>query len=197
MRLRSLRRLKSDWRRCVIFATFVSLALMHETSFTFGQPPPARTTPITEDTLENPPRAVLDKQSSVIREVLEPELIFRVALSQSKVVRTKLPISRIAITDPGIIDVNEFSPTEIEVVARQAGKTTLTFWFRDANGQTTILRYLVLVESGELTQQRARNGIRPTSRAHQRTFSQQPRPVAARRRQANRAWSSAGFQRSC
>lgn len=105
--------------------------------------------------LENPNRATREKEASLIDQVLEPELIFRVDPNQSKVVRTKLPISRVAITDPSIVEVNEFGPTEIEVIGVRAGETTMTIWFSEPDGQLTILRYLVRVAANEGEQYRA------------------------------------------
>ena len=103
--------------------------------------------------LANPSAAALQKQSSMIESVLEPELIFRVQPSQSKIVKTRLPISRIAITDAGVIDVSEMSPSEIEIVGKRAGQTTLTLWFQNGE-EETILRYLVLVAANDIEQQR-------------------------------------------
>lgn len=105
--------------------------------------------------LEHPAMAIREKEASLIDQVLEPELIFRVDPNQSKVVRTRLPISRVAITDPSVVEVNEFSPTEIEVIGVKAGETTMTIWFAEPGGQQTILRYLVRVAANEAEQYRA------------------------------------------
>ncbi len=105
--------------------------------------------------LENPTQAVRQKEAALIDQVLMPELIFRVDPNQSKVVRTKLPISRVAITDPSIVEVNEFGPNEIEVIGVKAGETTMTLWFAEPGGQQSILRYLVRVAANEGEQYRA------------------------------------------
>jgi len=105
--------------------------------------------------LENPTQAVRQKEASLIDQVLTPELIFRVDPNQSKVVRTKLPIARVAITDPSIVEVNEFGPNEIEVIGVKAGETTMTLWFAEPGGQQSILRYLVRVAANEGEQYRA------------------------------------------
>jgi pilus assembly protein CpaC len=98
------------------------------------------------------------QQASVdplISEVLEAETIFRVDPARSKIVRTRLPISRIAITDPTVIEVNEFDVNEIEVIGRKAGETTMTLWFRRPDGETAILRYIVQVATNQQEQLRA------------------------------------------
>ncbi|WP_231756483.1 type II and III secretion system protein family protein [Lignipirellula cremea] len=99
--------------------------------------------------LENPGSETLDKESSLIDEVLNPEIIFRVDPSRSKIVRTRLPVERLAITNSDIVEVNEFSPTEFEIIGQKSGQTTLTLWFKQADGSLTVLRYLVKVEAND------------------------------------------------
>ena len=84
--------------------------------------------------LESPSPLVKAKEARLIDEVLEPELLFPLDPSQSKVVRTKLPIERIAVTDSTIVEVTEFSATEFEVLGLKAGETTLTIWFASDGG---------------------------------------------------------------
>ena len=79
--------------------------------------------------LESPTAIVKAKEAELINEVLEPELIFPIDLSQSKVVRTRVPIERIAVTDPSIVELTEFNETEFELLGLKAGETTLTIWF--------------------------------------------------------------------
>ena len=107
------------------------------------------------DQIEQPSKDVLDKEAYVILDVLEPELIFRVDPTHSKIIRTKLPVTRIAITDPTVADVNEFTETELEIVGLKAGQTALTLWFADQNGAETVLRYLVKVAADDGEQVRA------------------------------------------
>ncbi len=79
--------------------------------------------------LESPTAVVKAKEAELINEVLEPELIFPIDLSQSKVVRTRVPVERIAVTDPSIVELTEFNETEFELLGLKAGETTLTIWF--------------------------------------------------------------------
>jgi pilus assembly protein CpaC len=98
-----------------------------------------------KERVKSPAAEVVGKEQALIHEVLEPELILRVNPSRSKIVRTKLPIGRIAIGNPAIVDVTEFSPTEIEIIGKSLGETTMTLWFPVPGGGTAVLRYLVEV----------------------------------------------------
>jgi pilus assembly protein CpaC len=95
------------------------------------------------------------KQERFISEVLEPELVLQVDPTRSKIVRTRLPITRISITDPAVVEVNEFNTREIEVIGLRSGETTLTLWFEGANGDTGVLRYLVRVSAVDAEQRQA------------------------------------------
>lgn len=59
---------------------------------------------------------------------------------RSQLMVTRTPISRIAIANPEIIDVVQYSPTEISVIGLQLGTTTLSMWF---DKQPNPLIYLV------------------------------------------------------
>ncbi len=104
--------------------------------------------------LDKPGRDAVLKERALIEEVIEPELVLRVDPTRSKIVRTKLPIGRIAISHPDIVDVNEFDTTEIEVIGKKLGEATLTLWFREADGSNTVLRYLVQVVGNSAEEQR-------------------------------------------
>ena len=97
------------------------------------------------DRWESPSASVAEKEQSLIQEVLEPELVLRVVPSRSKIVRTKLPIGRIVIGNPDIVDINEFDPMELEIIGKEFGETTLSIWFPQPGGNPQVLRYLVQV----------------------------------------------------
>ncbi len=111
--------------------------------------------PRDEQLIEKPNESVLMKESNLIQEVLEPELIFRVEPTRSKILKTKLPMTRVAITSPDIVEINEFSTTEVEVIGLKAGETTMTIWFAAPDGTSTVLRYLVKVAANSEEQRRA------------------------------------------
>jgi pilus assembly protein CpaC len=81
------------------------------------------------------------KEQSLIQDVLLPEVSLRVDPRFSKLIRTRKPVSRFSITNPGNVEVVQFSPVEFELIGLRAGETTLTLWFGDGE----VLRYLVTV----------------------------------------------------
>lgn len=94
------------------------------------------------------------KVRSLIADVLEPESVLRVDPRQSTLIRTKQPVTRFSITNPDILEVVQFDPTQFELIGGRAGQTTLTLWFGD-NGRT-VLRYLVEVKHNEELEDRQR-----------------------------------------
>lgn len=88
------------------------------------------------------------KEARLIVEVMEPELVMDLDPRRSKIIRTLSRVSRVSVTNPEIVDVVEFSPTEFELIGGQSGQTTLTFWFGDGQ-EGEMLRYLVRVSPDE------------------------------------------------
>ena len=78
---------------------------------------------------------------------LDEDLRARVTLDidprRSKIIRTKLPVSRVSVTDPEILEVVQFSPTEFELIGGTTGQTSLTFWFAGMGNGGRLLRYLL------------------------------------------------------
>ncbi len=126
----------------------------------FGQPPgqqpqPGVAPPNADPALVAPPANVLAKESFLIDQILDPELVLNIDPSRSKVVRTKVPIHRMAITHPGVLDVSQLSPNDFEFIGKKSGETTLTLWFREPDGTESIIRYLVRVGPNESPLRRA------------------------------------------
>jgi pilus assembly protein CpaC len=105
--------------------------------------------------LFHPPREVREKEAELVDDVLEPELVFHIHPTRSKIVRTRLPVTRVAITDPSVLEINQFAPQEFEFIGRRSGETTLTLWFTEPGGGESIIRYLVKVASDQAQQERA------------------------------------------
>jgi pilus assembly protein CpaC len=80
------------------------------------------------------------RPEAFIAEILEPEATMQVTLHRSKLVRTKAPVTRFSVTQPEVLDVVQYSPTEFELIGLKAGQTSLTLWFGER-----ALRYLVTV----------------------------------------------------
>lgn len=91
--------------------------------------------------------AAMQKVDDLIQDVLLPEARLEVDPRHSKLVRTKRAVSRFSITNPEIIEVVSFSPSEFELIGKKAGQTTLTLWFGDENNpnEGEVLRYLIEV----------------------------------------------------
>lgn len=112
------------------------------------------------DRWDSPSTEVAAKERALIQEVLEPELVLRVDPSRSKIVRTKLPVGRIVIGNPDIVDVTEFDPMEFEIVGKQLGETTMSLWFPRPNGNPSVLRYLVQVVGNSSEERRNEVSVR-------------------------------------
>lgn len=133
--------LPRDWR-AVLGAALVGCLIFHGAVAT-AQPPAAP--PTAGGDLPLPSPAVLARESDLIDEVIEPELVLKLNPIRSKIVRTKLPVSRMAITDPAIMSVTQFSPKEFELVGGETGETTFTVWYVNDDGSESLIRYLVRV----------------------------------------------------
>lgn len=84
------------------------------------------------------------KIDSLIADVQEPEITMQIDPRRSKLVRSKKPVTRFSITDPDVLDIVQYTPTEFELIGRSAGETTMTIWFGDE-----ALRYVVQVGANQ------------------------------------------------
>lgn len=92
------------------------------------------------------------KVNALIAEVVEPEVKMELNIHRSKIVRTKVPVTRVSISDPKNVEVVQYSPTEFELIGLSNGDTSVTFWFSDNHS----LRYLVsVVPDTEIEEQRS------------------------------------------
>lgn len=80
----------------------------------------------------------------------EMEIIHR----RSQLVVARAPIARIAIADPTVVDVVQYSPNEIGIIGMNLGTTTLTLWFDNSRDP---LIYLVEVIPDPTFEDRLRN----------------------------------------
>ena len=75
---------------------------------------------------DSKPQAPLPYEISKMPDVQEDmEIIHR----RSQLIVARNPVSRIAIADPNVIDVVQYSPNEFSVIGLAMGTTTLTLWF--------------------------------------------------------------------
>ncbi len=97
------------------------------------------------------------RERALIAEIREPELTMDVEPRTSKVIRTRRPVARFSITDPQVLEVTQFSPTEFEVIGLWPGETSLTLWFAaDERAEAEMLRYRVRVSANEALEDRLR-----------------------------------------
>ena len=104
--------------------------------------------------LENPSQAAIEKEQALIQKIYEPELLLRVEPAQSKIIKTNFPVSRTAISHPDIVDIQVFGENEIEIIGKQVGETTMTFWFDIPGRGAQVLRYFVIVDDAKQEQRR-------------------------------------------
>jgi len=76
-------------------------------------------------------------------EVLTSSGELTVTRRRNKILRSKDNIYRVAVVDPSVCDVVQFTPREVSVIGRGQGATNVTFWFAD--GKHKPLTYLVKV----------------------------------------------------
>jgi pilus assembly protein CpaC len=103
-----------------------------------GGPPPVPTLaapPSVEKGLPGPLPAAA-RNGDVVRavgplEILDHAENLSVILRRSKLLRSKIDISRLAVVDPSVCDVVQFSPREVSIIGKGQGATHVTFWFQD------------------------------------------------------------------
>lgn len=79
------------------------------------------------DTSNKPKRNLpfaIEKMPDVMENM---EIIHR----RSQLMLARSPVSRIAIADPSVVDVVQYSPNELGIIGLAIGTTTLTLWFDD------------------------------------------------------------------
>ncbi len=94
------------------------------------------------------------KFEALIADILDPEVVIDIDPRKSKLIRTKLPVTRFSVTNPENLEIVQFSPTEFELIGGDEGETTLTLWFGAPNQDSQVLRYLVRVGRDDAVDQR-------------------------------------------
>ncbi len=138
----SSRKFRRGWVEALVFAGLASLALGLFASFAGGQPPPKQRTPPWEI---EPTIVTEEKVKALIKEIRDPEITITVDPRKSRLIETNRPIARFSITNPSVVDIVQYSPTEFELIGLAPGITTLTLWYPGEGDEPEILRYLVRV----------------------------------------------------
>ena len=76
-----------------------------------------------------PTAETLRKVNGLIKDTREVEVSMTLSPQRSLVVRTKVPVLRISIVDPQVVDVVQYSPTEFELFGGRPGLTSMTVWY--------------------------------------------------------------------
>lgn len=102
--------------------------------------------------------ALRAKVETLIGDIQDPDVRLDLLTRKSRLVRTKLPVMRVAIADPSVVETVQFGPTEFELIGRMPGETTMTLWFNGPpqNGYPPSLRYLIKVSRDEQNEDQAR-----------------------------------------
>ena len=108
----------------------------------YGQPP---TTTRKAPWEIEPSVDTLRKVEDLIAGITDAEITITVDPRKSRLVRTKRPVSRFSITNPSVVDIVQFSPTEFELVGLSVGITTMTLWYPGDEDEPEVIRYLVRV----------------------------------------------------
>ena len=76
-----------------------------------------------------PTPETLRKVEQLMGKVHDVEITVSVQPNVSRLIKTKRPIHRISITDPTVMGVIQYSPTEFELVGFRRGTTSMTIWY--------------------------------------------------------------------
>lgn len=151
------RNFRRGWVEALVFAGLAALTLGLFATFAGGQPPPKQRKPPWEI---EPTIITEEKVKALIKEIRDPEITITVDPRKSRLIETNRPIARFSITNPSVVDIVQYSPTEFELIGLTPGITTMTLWYPGEGDEPEILRYLVRVspddaialEYGELQQ---------------------------------------------
>ena len=98
------------------------------------------------------PRTVQAAQAETLVGMLaEPVIPMKIDPERSLILHMKRPVTRVSVTNPEILEVVQFSPTDFELIGMLPGRTSLTFWFGE---EGEMLRYLVEVSTNQAVEDR-------------------------------------------
>ncbi len=94
------------------------------------------------------------QEDALIAGIIDTGKAMRIDPRFSRLLKTKRPVTRVSVTNPAIVEIVQFSPTEFELIGGRTGTTTLTFWIAGEDDEPEILRYLVEVAPDEAVEER-------------------------------------------
>lgn len=102
-----------------------------------------------------PTVAQTEKVNRLIDEVVTADVELEVTKRRSKILRLKQDVFRVAVADPSLIDFVGFGSREVEIIGKEAGSTTVTFWVgKEENAQ--LLSVLVTVVRDDAVEDQGR-----------------------------------------
>ena len=104
---------------------------------------------------ESAAAAQAEKVNRLIDEVVSADVELEVTKRRSKILRLKQDVFRVAVADPSLIDFVAFGSREVEIIGKEAGSTTATFWVgKEENAQ--LLSVLVTVVRDDAVEDQGR-----------------------------------------
>ncbi len=94
------------------------------------------------------------QEDALIAGMIDSGKVMQIDPRFSKLIKTKRPVTRVSVTNPSVLEIVQFTPTEFELIGGQTGTTTLTFWIDCDDEDCEILRYLVQVAPNEAVEER-------------------------------------------
>lgn len=90
-----------------------------------------------------------EKVNRLIDEVVTADVELEVTKRRSKILRLKQDVFRVAVADPSLIDFVGFGSREVEIIGKEAGSTTVTFWVgKEENAQLLSVLVTVVRDDG-------------------------------------------------
>lgn len=118
---------------------------------------------------EPPAAASAEKVKRLIDEVVTADVELEVTKRRSKIMRMKQDVFRVAIADPSLIDFVGFGSREVEIIGKEVGSTTVTFWVgREENAQ--LLSVLVNVVRDDAIEDQGRKDFADLNSLVNETF---------------------------
>ncbi|MBI5761707.1 MAG: pilus assembly protein N-terminal domain-containing protein [Planctomycetales bacterium] len=92
----------------------------------------------------------------IIDQISEADTSLEILFRRSKLIRTKMDITRIAVSDSTIVDVATFGTREFELIGRQTGTTSLRLWLGDEEQPRTLGLLVTVVKDSAAEDRRRR-----------------------------------------
>ncbi len=146
-------RLQTEVHRA--FGALVSALALLMTSVSFVMAQVAPSAPLPQDTTTRQPISVWQAQEdALIAGMVDTGKVMQIDPRFSKLLKTKRPVTRVSVTNPDVLEIVQFGPTEFELIGGRTGTTTLTFWIDCNDEECEILRYMVQVSPDEAVEER-------------------------------------------